>query len=78
MYRRVLTILNPTVPDSAVYQCEASFNRPGSNQVLTAVTEANLTVFGQWDIYLNHISSYLKETCLQVVIQEFNFHYYIN
>ena len=47
LYGRVLTIRDPTRQDSAVYQCEAVFSRPGSrSSTVTAVEEAVLTVHG--------------------------------
>jgi len=52
LYGRVLTIRGPTRQDSAVYQCEAVFNRPGSRSSTSASAEAVLTVYGQYIILM--------------------------
>lgn len=45
-YRRILTIYNPSTLDTGSYQCRASFYRPGSPDLVSAiVSEANLTVY---------------------------------
>jgi len=46
LYGRVLTIREPTRQDSAIYQCEAVFRRPGSRSTSTSA-EAILTVHGE-------------------------------
>lgn len=46
LYRRTLTIREPSTADSGVYQCEASFTKPGEiNASRPIVAEANLTVY---------------------------------
>jgi len=52
LYGRVLTIRGPTRQDSAIYQCEAVFNRPGSRSSTSTSAEAVLTVYGQYIISL--------------------------
>lgn len=46
LYRRTLTIREPVTADSGLYQCEASFIKPGQiNSSPPIVAEANLTVY---------------------------------
>ena len=47
LYGRVLTVRDPTRQDSAVYECEAVFSRPGAQSSISTVAEAVLTVHGQ-------------------------------
>ena len=47
LYGRVLTVNNPTRRDSATYQCEAVFSRPGVRSATSTVAEAILEVHGQ-------------------------------
>jgi len=51
-YGRVLTVREPTRRDSAVYQCEAVFTRPGARSSSSSVAEAVLTVYGQYIVSL--------------------------
>ena len=48
MYRRRLTIKAPVTADSGVYECEASFQRPGGPTYPPAISTANLTVQGNF------------------------------
>ena len=52
LYGRVLTIRDPTRRDSAVYECEAVFSRPGAQaRSSSAVAEARLTVNGEYSVH---------------------------
>jgi len=52
LYGRVLTVRDPTRRDSAVYECEAVFSRPGAQaRSSSAVAEARLTVNGRYPVH---------------------------
>ena len=46
-FRRQLTIKNPVVSDTGMYECEAVFNRTGGPVFPPAVARATLTVLGK-------------------------------
>lgn len=52
LYGRVLTVRKPTRQDSAIYECEAVFSRPGARaRSSSTVAEAKLTVNGQYPVH---------------------------
>ena len=51
-YRRVITILRPTIADAGLYRCESTYHRPSTppNQDIKISAEARLTVLGLLDM----------------------------
>jgi len=70
IYRRVLTVRNPSVADSGVYQCEASYSNPGStSSAQTVVAEANLSVYVKPSIVVPPPAELERDILSTVVIQ---------
>ena len=46
-YRRKLTIRNPGVEDTGVYECEAIYDSLNGGTVQSVSAQANLTIFGK-------------------------------
>ena len=47
LYKRKLTIKNPSTSDTGVYECVGTFSRPGDPNSPSVAAQANLTVFGR-------------------------------